>query len=144
MRIGIDASSIVDGGGFTHLNQFLINYLPLNHTSIEKLNIYASKKVLDKLPISSNLSKCNSPFLNKSRVHRIFFQTFLFDRILKRECDILFSVTGDYTGKFRPYVGMSQNMMLYEREFWGEIKNFKERGKFYFNFKRQQKCFKNA
>ena len=144
MRIGIDASSIVDGGGFTHLNQFLINYLPLNHTSIEKLNIYASKKVLDKLPISSNLSKHNSPFLNKSRVHRIFFQTFLFDRILKRECDILFSVTGDYTGKFRPYVGMSQNMMLYEREFWGEIKNFKERGKFYFNFKRQQKCFKNA
>ena len=76
MRIGIDASSIVDGGGFTHLNQFLINYLPLNHTSIEKLNIYASKKVLDKLPISSNLSKHNSPFLNKSRVHRFFFKLF--------------------------------------------------------------------
>jgi len=144
MRIGIDATSIVDGGGFTHLNQFLINYLFLNETSVERLNIYASKKVLENLPNSPKFSKRNFRLLNRSRFCRIFFQMFLFDSILKKECDILFSVTGDYTGNFRPYVGMSQNMMLYEREFWGEIKSLQERAKFYFNFKRQQKCFKNA
>ena len=144
MRIGIDASSIVDGGGFTHLNQFLINYLFLNETSVERLNIYASKKVLENLPNSSKFSKRNFRLLNRSRFCRIFFQMFLFDSILKKECDILFSLSGDYTGKFRPYVGMSQNMMLYEREFWEEIKSIKERGKFFFNFKRQQKCFNNA
>ena len=144
MRIGIDASSIVDGGGFTHLNQFLTNYLFLNEKSVERLNIYASKKVLENLPNSSKFSKRNFRLLNRSRFCRIFFQMFLFDSILKKECDILFSITGDYTGNFKPYVGMSQNMMLYEREFWREIKSFKERGKFYFNFKRQQKCFNNA
>ena len=144
MRIGIDASSIVDGGGFNHLNQFLINYLFLNETSVERLNIYASKKVLENLPNSPKFSKRNFRLLNRSRFCRIFFQMFLFDSILKKECDILFSVTGDYTGNFRPYVGMSQNMMLYERVFWGEIKSLQERAKFYFNFKRQQKCFNNA
>ena len=42
MKIGIDATSIFDGGGFTNLNQFLIIYLFLNETSVERLNIYAS------------------------------------------------------------------------------------------------------
>ena len=39
---------------------------------------------------------------------------------------------------------MSQNMMLYEREFWKEIKYITEKTKLYFNFKRQKKCFQNA
>ena len=126
------------------MRQFLTSYLKDNFQPTLKIYIYASKKILNNLPDHPNFLKRNSTLLNKSRYHRIFFQTFLFDKILKKECDILFSVTGDYIGSFRPYVGMSQNMMLYEREFWREIKNFKERGKFYFNFKRQQKCFKNA
>tara|TARA_B110000971_G_scaffold81858_1_gene83958 strand:- start:1666 stop:2817 length:1152 start_codon:yes stop_codon:yes gene_type:complete len=144
MKIGIDATSIVDGGGFNHLNQFLKHYLDSKENSNDYLKIYASKKVLDQLPNHLNFFKRNFTFLDKSRFHRIFFQTFLFDKILKKECDILFSVTGDYIGSFRPYVGMSQNMLLYEREFWKEIKSFKERVKLYFNFIRQQKCFKNA
>ena len=144
MKIGIDATSIVDGGGFTHLSQLLINYLKINKRLSNQLNIYASQKVLDQLPNHSSFFKISFPFLNKSKFHRIFFQSFLFDRILKKECDILFSITGDYIGNFRPYIGMSQNMMLYEREFWKQIKSLKEKGKFYFNFKRQQKCFKNA
>ena len=144
ISIGIDATSIVDGGGFTHLSQFLFNYLKMKHYSKNKLNIYASLKVLDQLPNHPNFIKRNFPLLNKSRFHRVFFQLFLFDKFLNKECDILFSVTGDYTGVFRPFVAMSQNMMLYEREFWDEIKSIKEKAKFFFNFRRQQKCFKNA
>ena len=144
INIGIDATSIVDGGGFTHLYEFLNNYNVEMHQASHNLIIYASKKVLNSLPNHSKFLKRNFSFLNKTRFHRIFFQTFLFDKFLKSECDIVFSITGDYTGSFRPYIAMSQNMMLYEREFWREIKNLKERGKFYFNFKRQQKCFKNS
>ena len=144
ISIGIDATSIVDGGGFTHLSQFLINYLKTDQHRSNQLNIYASQKVLDQLPYHSSFFKKSFPHLNKSKFHRIFFQSFLFDKILKKECDILFSITGDYIGNFRPYVAMSQNMMLYEREFWREIKILKEKAKFFFNFKRQQKCFKNA
>ena len=144
INIGIDATSIVDGGGFTHLYEFIDNYNEERHQASHNLIIYASKKVLNGLPNHPKFLKRNFSFLNKTRVHRIFFQIFLFDKYLKSECDIVFSLTGDYIGSFRPYVGMSQNMMLYEREFWREIRNIKERGKFYFNFKRQQKCFKNS
>jgi len=144
INIGIDATSIVDGGGFTHLYEFLDNYNEEMHQSSHNLIIYASKKVLNRLPNHPKFLKRNFSFLNKTRFHRIFFQIFLFDKLLKSECDIVFSLTGDYIGSFRPYLAMSQNMMLYEREFWREIKNIKERGKFYFNFKRQQKCFKNS
>jgi len=142
ISIGIDATSIVDGGGLTHLKELIENYLKqkTNH----QLIVYASKKVLDQLPNSSIFLKHSFLFLNKSKIHRIFFQIFLFDKILKSECDIILSVTGDFIGDFRPYVAMSQNMMLYEREFWKEIKSIKEKSKFYFNFKRQKKCFKNA
>jgi len=35
-------------------------------------------------------------------------------------------------------------MLLYERKFWVEIKNFKEKAKLFINFKRQQKCFKKS
>ena len=142
ISIGIDATSIVDGGGLTHLKELVENYQ--KQKSTHKIIIYASKKVLDQLPNSSNFSKQSFSFLNKSRKYRIFFQIFLFDKILKSECDIFLSVTGDYIGDFRPYIAMSQNMMLYEREFWREIKSIKEKSKFYFNFKRQKKCFKNA
>ena len=144
INIGIDATSIVDGGGFTHLYEFLNNYNEEMHQASHNLIIYASKKVLNRLPNHHKFSLRNFSFLNKTRFHRIFFQIFLFDKFLKSECDIVFSITGDYIGSFKPYLAMSQNMMLYEREFWREIKNIKERGKFYFNFKRQQKCFKNS
>ncbi|MDA9327212.1 glycosyltransferase family 4 protein [Flavobacteriaceae bacterium] len=142
MKIGIDATSIVDGGGFTHLKELIENYL--NQKSNHQLIVYDSKNVLDQLSNHPKLSKHNFSFLNKSRLHRLFFQILLFDKYLKSECDVFISVTGDYFGSFRPYIAMSQNMMLFEREFWREIKSIKEKSKFYFNFKRQKKCFKNA
>ena len=142
MRIGIDATSIVDGGGLTHLKELIKNYL--NQKTNHQLIIYASKSVLDQLSNHPKLSKHNFSFLNKSRLHRLFFQILLFDKYLKSECDVFLSVTGDYVGSFRPYIAMSQNMMLYEREFWKEIKSLKEKAKFFFNYKRQKKCFKNA
>ena len=142
ISIGIDATSIVDGGGFTHLKELIENYL--KQKSKHQLIVYASKNVLNQLSNHPKLLKRNFSFLNKSIFHRLFFQIILFDKYLKSECDIFLSVTGDYIGDFRPYIAMSQNMMLYEREFWREIKSIKEKSKFYFNFKRQKKCFKNA
>ena len=77
ISIGIDATSIVDGGGFTHLSQFLFNYLKVKHQLTHKLKVYASLKILDQLPNHPNLIKRNFPLLNKSRFHRVFFQLFL-------------------------------------------------------------------
>jgi len=142
ISIGIDATSIVDGGGLNHLKELVENYQ--KQKSTHKIIIYASKKVLDQLPNHPRLFKHNFRLLNKSRAHRLFFQFFLFDNYLKSECDIFLTVAGDYVGSFRPYIAMSQNMMLYERQFWKEIKSLKEKAIFFFNYKRQKKCFKNA
>ena len=144
IKIGLDATSIVDGGGLTHLKNLLLHFIGTDNDGKLKIIIYASKKVLVQLPKNQNLIKRTHSYLNKSIFHRIFFQTFFFDEFLNRECDILFSLTGDYNGSFRPYIGMSQNMLLHEREFWKDIKSLKEKGKIYFNFKRQKKCFNNA
>lgn len=144
IRIGIDATSIVDGGGLTHLKNLIYHYSNKSQKNQIRLIIYASKKVLAELPNNKILTKRNFTLLNKSIYHRLFFQKFHYDKYIKRECDILFSLTGDYTGNFRPYIGMSQNMLLYEREFWTQIKSIKEKARIYFSYIRQKKCFKNA
>ena len=144
MRIGIDATSIVDGGGFTHLQEIINNFNNLESSNVSRLVLISSVKCSKKIPNHFYLEKKTFWWLNKTKFHRIFFQIFLFDFYLNKNYDIIFSVTGDYVGSFKPLVGMSQNMLLYEREFWKDIKSIIEKLKFYFNFKRQQRCFKNA
>ncbi len=144
MVICIDASSIVNTGGLTHLKEILKSYNFKTHPKINKIIIIASKNVLDSLPQNKYFFKKNSFFLNHNRFFRIFYQTFLMDFYLKKNVDILFSITGDYIGYFKPVVGISQNMLLYERNFWSEIKSFSEKVKLLVNLTRQKKCFKNA
>jgi len=135
MTLTIDASSIVSGGGLTHLIE-LTNHI--NDPSVT-INVIASEKVLEKL--DNKLLKKSHPFLNKTIFHRIIFQFFLIDKFLK-ESDVLLSVTGDYIGNFKPVIGISQNMLLYERE---NLKGFGlEKIKFVLNYYRQKISFKNS
>ena len=143
--IAIDATSIVNTGGFTHLYNIIESFDKKFHPKINKIIIYSSKSVLKKLPNHEFLIKKNHSFLNKGKIFRLFFQFFLLDSYLKKNrVDILLSTSGDYVGNFRPYVGMSQNMLLYEKDFWGKIESLKERAKLWVNFKRQKKCFRAA
>lgn len=142
MKIGIDASNIGGGGGITHLKEILA-YLP-SINGIEKITVFASQKVLSQIPDNQFIQKITFPSFNKGLLHRVSFQLWGYDKQIIRHCDILFSVTGDYIGKFKPVVGMSQNMLLYERDIWKEIKQPKEIIRFWINYKKQKRCFKNA
>jgi glycosyltransferase involved in cell wall biosynthesis len=143
--IAIDATSIVNTGGFTHLYHIIERFDEKHHRNICKIIIYSSKQVLDKLPNHNIVIKQSHSFLNMGILFRLFFQLFILDSYLKKsKVDVLLSNTGDYIGNFRPYVGMSQNMLLYEKDFWKEIKNLKEKLKLWFNFNRQKKSFKGA
>ena len=144
MTVCIDACSIVDTGGLTHLKEILKQYDFKVHPKINRLIIIASKDVLESLPNNKYFLKKSSFFLNHNRLFRIFYQTFLMDFYLKKNVDVLFSITGDYIGNFKPVIGISQNMLLYERNFWKEIKSFVEKLKLFINHKRQKICFKNA
>lgn len=145
MKLGIDATNIGEGGGVTHLKEILKAFPNLEKTfPIEEVIVFSSQKVLDEIDDYKSISKITFPMLNQGLLQRVRFQMSYFDVEIKKRCDILFSLTGDYIGKFKPVVGMSQNMLLYERDIWREIKNPKEILRFWLNFKKQQRCFKNA
>lgn len=145
MRIGIDATNIGGGGGVTHLQEVL-NSLNSNQSLDipNKIIVFSSTKVLKKITDSELIEKLSFPGLNRNLFHRIYFQFFLFDKEIKSRCDILFSITGDYIGNFKPVVGMSQNMLLFERDIWKEIKQPKEIIRFWLNFQKQKFSFKNS
>lgn len=145
MRLGIDASNIGGGGGITHLKEILSSISKSNELHrVTEIIVFSSQKVLDEITDNSFIKKISFPELNQGLLQRVKFQIGSYDEEIEQRCDILFSITGDYIGKFRPVVGMSRNMLLYERDIWREIKNPKEIFRFWLNFKKQQRCFKNA
>ena len=93
MTIGIDASNIGLGGGVTHLIEIL-SHFPLNE-EIDKVIVFASEKVLNQLPDAEFINKITFPAFNKRLINRVLFQIFVYDKHIKKHCDILFSVTGD-------------------------------------------------
>ena len=146
LNIAIDATSIVNTGGFTHLYH-LIKALDekFSPEDINRIIIFSSKNVLDRLPENKFVIKLSHSFLNKGKLFRLFFQLFILDSYLrKNKIDVLLSTAGDYVGNFRPFIGISQNMLLYEKEFWKRIKSPKEKLKLWINYFRQKKCFKEA
>ncbi len=143
--IAIDATSIVNTGGFTHLYNLIENFDLKFHPDIKEIVIYSSKSVLKKLPNHNFITKRSHFFLNRGRLMRFFFQLYILDFSLrKNKVNILLSTAGDYVGSFKPYVGISQNMLLYEKSFWKEISVIKEKVKLLINHKRQRKCFESA
>ena len=142
MILGIDASNIGGGGGVTHLKEILA-YLPSQKKN-KKVVVFASQKVLNQLPEDNVIKKITFPAFNKGLLRRLRFQLWGYDKHIKQNCDILFSITGDYLGNFKPVVGMSRNMLLYERNIWREIKQPKEIIRFWLNYKKQKRCFRNA
>lgn len=143
--VGIDASNIGGGGGLTHLIEILKNFeYSYFKNKITKIIIFSSTKVLKEIPDLIFVEKITFPEFNKTLFDRFRFQLFSFDKEIKSRCDILLSITGDYTGSFKPVVGMSRNMLLYEKDVWKDIKQPKELLRFWINFNKQKICFKNA
>lgn len=145
MRIGIDATNVGGGGGITHLKEVLLHFNQEKYKdSITSITVFASQKVLNKIAVFHKLEKVSFPELNKGLLSRVIFQLFKYDKQIEPRCDLLLSITGDYIGKFKPVIGMSRNMLLYERHVWSEIKQPKEIIRFWLNFQKQKRCFNNA
>ncbi|MDP3398298.1 MAG: glycosyltransferase family 1 protein [Bacteroidales bacterium] len=144
MRIGIDATNLGSGGGITHLKEILTSFNISSLSANQKIIIFSSTEVLDQLPEMVQVEKITFTGLNRNLFNRIFFQLFFYDKEIKRRCDILLSITGDYIGAFRPVVGISQNMLLYEREIWKKIKQPSEILRFWLIYQKQKISFGNS
>ncbi|TWH99149.1 glycosyltransferase involved in cell wall biosynthesis [Flavobacterium tiangeerense] len=145
MNIGIDASNVGGGGGITHLKEILFNFNEEKYKDcITSIIVFASQKVLNEIKNFDKLEKVTFPEFNKGLLSRVFFQLTKYDKEINSRCDLLLSITGDYVGTFKPLVGISRNMLLYERAIWLEIKQPKEVIRFWLNYQKQKKSFKNS
>jgi glycosyltransferase involved in cell wall biosynthesis len=115
IRIGIDASSTREGGGIRHLTEIL-NNVNIDVHNIEVISVWGNTKTLSKLPEFPWLKKNHLPILEKSIFHRVYWWLFIFDRILKKECDVLLSTGGTFVGRFKPFVAMSRNMLVFDQK----------------------------
>ncbi len=141
MRLAIDASNLGLGGGTTHLKELLLRIddrLP----EISAVVVFSSMAVLDQLSDHPVVQKVTFPELNSGLTARILFQLTNYDKQLARyKCDLIFSITGDYIGSLRPVVGMSQNMLLYDRHLWKDFGQLRETIRMWLNFMKQSRCF---
>ena len=114
MILGIDASAAGSGGARRHIIEIINCFEPIKH-GFSKILIWAPKDLLDRLPNSNSLIKCSHPFLNKGLFYRILWQLFYRDKQFKKNIDVLFSPCGTYSGNFKPYITMSQNMLVFDK-----------------------------
>ncbi len=137
MKIVINATNLGMGGGVTHLKEFIAIAIKLSDDNL--YIVYAQNKILKQLPDNRKLIKKTHPLIEKTIFHRLIFHFFYFDRFIPAN-SIIYSLTGDYLGTFKPVIGIPQNMLLYEREYWRNM-NFVEKARFYINSLKQKKCF---
>ncbi len=143
MRIGIEATNIVSGGGLQHLIEIL-NYFKINESQISQIYIWTNHNTIKALPkfkwlkiFDSNLSANYLSFLK--------WLKYDLDKKLKNyECDILFVPGGIYLGKFRPYVTMAQNLLPFDKEVRGQYKYSKEFFRYLLLEKLQKKTFEDS
>jgi glycosyltransferase involved in cell wall biosynthesis len=116
IRIGIDAANIRNGGGVTHLLEFLSAIEP-EQMQVKEVVIWGNTQTLQSLPNANWIKKINPPSLEKSLLSRVLWQIFSLSSAVKAaQCDVLFIPGGSYVGSFHPVVSMSQNLFPFEWE----------------------------
>lgn len=110
MILGIDASNIRTGGGVTHLRELLTVADPPSH-GIGKVIVWGRKETLAHLPDRAWLEKTHEKMLDGGIISRLAWQRYKLPRLARKRCDLLFVPGGNFHGEFRPFVGMSQNLL---------------------------------
>src|SRR5439155_1157124 len=121
MRIGIDASNIRGGGGWTHLAEILAAANPGEH-GIMEVRVWGSKATLGRLPVCPWLIPEHDSLLDGPLAARLYWQQQRLSERARKTCDVLFVPGGLFLGNFRPFVAMSQNLLPFadsERKRYG-------------------------
>lgn len=114
MKIGIDASNIKAGGGLTNLIE-LINNFDFSMLPGLKVIIWGGEQ-LKKIPDKVWLEKKMEPMLLKQTfLSESLWKLFVFKNRVK-EVDLVYSPGGSLVVKSKPYVSMSQNMLVFEEK----------------------------
>jgi len=142
MVLGIDASNIKAGGGFTHLQE-LLNFAEPLKFGFDKVLVYGGVHI-EKLPKKDWLEMRIIPELEQaSLLKEMLWRVRELPRLAENECDLLFAPGGIFISKKVKYVSMSQNMLIWEDK---ERDRFElaDRLKLRFMQFMQKKSFKDA
>lgn len=114
MILGIDASNIKTGGGFTHLKCLLDAAEPSKY-GITKIIVWGGDQILN-LPKKDWLqTEIPEELKRKSFLSESIWKILKLPKIAKTQCDILFSPGGTFYHKKINYISMSQNMLIFDR-----------------------------
>ena len=132
MKLIIDASNLRNGGGVTHIVEVL-NSIQEDRVLFTEVVIFSNLNTLDQIQNRRWLIKKNMPALNQGLVQIIRWRmTFFKGYLKKQQSAILFNPPGTYIGNFRPFVGMSHNMLIWDKK---ERRRFGLFSKLNFKFK---------
>jgi glycosyltransferase involved in cell wall biosynthesis len=121
MIIGVDASNIRQGGGKTHLVE-LISVLEPNAQKFDKLIVWCNQDISKNFINKPWLIIKTPKDLDLGPTSRFIWQRFKLSRLAKVNCcDLLLIPGGSFSGKFKPFVTMSRNMLPFE---WTEAKRY--------------------
>ena len=141
MNIGIDASNIKAGGGLTHLKELIENY-QLDENI--QLVLFADDVVLSKIEDRADLKKVSHSFLNKNFIWATLWRLFICNRTARKyKIDVMFSPGGNFL-LFKPYVSMSQNMLVFETKERNRFPHLSSRLRYIFLEFKQVLSFLNA
>lgn len=112
MKVGIDASNIRAGGGLTHLREILHATHPAA-VGIDRVIVWGGHQTLAQLPERVWLERIHERELDGSALKRARWRKRVLDQ-RARDTDVLFVPGGLYSGSFRPYVTMSQNLLPFD------------------------------
>ena len=121
MILGIEATNIRAGGGVTHLKE-LIENITLDELKFTKIILWATEGTHEKINNYYWLEKRTHKFVNSNFFLRTFWAQFMFKNEVA-DCDVLFSPGGTYSGGFQPFVYMSQNMLVFDKNESRRFKN---------------------
>jgi glycosyltransferase involved in cell wall biosynthesis len=113
MRIGIDATNIRAGGGLTHLTEMLKAARPSEH-GVDRVVVWGGRPTLERLPARPWLEAETLPEPPARMPGKLFWQQQQLSKQARERCDLLFVPGGTFTGSFRPFVAMSQNLLPFE------------------------------
>ncbi|GAA5520532.1 glycosyltransferase family 4 protein [Aliifodinibius salicampi] len=115
IRVGIDASNIISGGGLTHLVEIL-NNVQIDKVGIDSIEVWASQNTLSFLPEKEGVVLRHHPWLDQNLLKRGLWQRFKLTAVARDHYDLLFVPGGSYLGSFRPFVTMNRNLQPFDQD----------------------------
>jgi len=145
LTIAIDASTTVEGGSQTHLVEVLRSISSKSLAHIDKIIVISNTATLDLIEDREHIIKYTNRYLNMNFIINKLWVNFFLTSVLKTHfADIVLDISGTYVGGFRPYVGMSRNMLLYEKAEVARFKSVYQTFRFYILRKMQLLSFEKS